>query len=132
MASRIQAINTYRPKLKRGCTVGFDELVAYLTGHSGVTEGQIIRVLYLLADAVVFYGQVGRGVRLPGLGTYLPNLRPDGTWNVEHRQDRELKNRLNRESHFSGTVLNKENLGKSPDELVALWNQIHPEDPVEP
>jgi len=29
-----------------------------------------------------------------------------------------------------GTILNRRNMGKTPDELVALWNEDHPGDPV--
>ena len=29
-----------------------------------------------------------------------------------------------------GTILNRRNVGKTPDELVALWNEDHPDDPV--
>jgi hypothetical protein len=38
---------------------------------------------------------------------------------------------LNDRSKFSATILNRANIGKSADELVAQWNAEHPEDPVE-
>jgi len=31
---------------------------------------------------------------------------------------------------FGGTIMNRKNIGKSADELVALWNETHPDDPV--
>jgi len=31
---------------------------------------------------------------------------------------------------FTGTILNREHIGKTSDELVARWNAEHPEDPV--
>ena len=30
-----------------------------------------------------------------------------------------------------GYIINAENIGKSSDELVAMWNEAHPDDPVE-
>jgi hypothetical protein len=29
-----------------------------------------------------------------------------------------------------GTILNRENIGKTAEELVMLWNKAHPEDQV--
>jgi len=40
-----------------------------------------------------------------------------------------LKQALN-SGNFYGTLKNKHNRGKSADELVALWNELHPDDPV--
>jgi hypothetical protein len=61
--------------------------------------------------------------------SYLPNTRLDGTIDIEPRQDPRLKRDLNQRK-FGGTTMNRTNIGKSADELVALWNEIHPGDPV--
>ena len=131
MAARIKAINFFRPKLQRGATVQLDELAAFIAHRTGLNSSEIIAVLCELRDAIIFFFLTGRGVKLPGLGSYLPNLKPDGTLNTEHRQDRRLKQHLKSSPYFSGKILNKENIGKSMDELVALWDEAHPEDPVE-
>lgn len=131
MASRIKAINALRPKLERGRTVQISELVAYLKSRSGLTAGQLTFVLSLLEEAVAFYNRAGRGVKLPGLGTYLPNIQLDGRLDVEHRLDRGLKGRLNNDGPFTGKILNRGNRGKTAGDLMELWNQIHPDDPVE-
>jgi hypothetical protein len=81
-----------------------------------------------LHDAIVWFNRTGRGVKLEGLGTYLPNIRLDGTFDVQHRLDWGLRRALNR-PEFKGTILNRRNIGKTPDELVAQWNEDHPEDP---
>jgi hypothetical protein len=31
---------------------------------------------------------------------------------------------------FTGTVLNRENIGKTAGDLITLWNDAHPDDPV--
>jgi hypothetical protein len=31
---------------------------------------------------------------------------------------------------FFSEILNRRNIGKTPDELVELWNVEHPDDPV--
>jgi hypothetical protein len=53
------------------------------------------------------------------LGTYLPNLRLDGTLDIDNQQDPHLKVGLNQDT-FDGTIINRPNIGKSAEELVAL------------
>lgn len=130
MASKITAISAYRPRIELGPTVKQTELVQYIAGRIGLTEGTLEMVLKELRDAVIFYNRAGRGVKLEGLGTYLPNLKVDGTFDVEHRLDRDIKNALNAPAAFAGTLLNRDHIGRSADDLIALWNTEHPDDPV--
>jgi hypothetical protein len=83
-----------------------------------------------LRDAIIFFNLMGRGVKLEGLGTYLPLIKHSGELNVSHRLDREIKNALNTPGLYNREILNQENIGKSVDELVELWNAEHPDDPV--
>jgi hypothetical protein len=129
MASRIKAINTLRPRIKVDRTVHLDELVRHVARHTGLNESEIVQVLVELRDTIVYYNRSGTGVKLEGLGTYLPNMRLDGSLDVHYRLDKGLKRRLNRIG-FEGRVLNRQNVGKTADELVALWNDQHPDDPV--
>lgn len=66
MASRIKAINTLRPRLQRGRTAEFDEVVGFVRRNTGLSEGKITNVILQLRDAVVFSHRRGRGVCLPG------------------------------------------------------------------
>jgi hypothetical protein len=86
-------------------------------------------VLTGLQDAVLHFNGQGRGVKLEGLGTYLPNINYRGELDAAHRLDRRLKRELNNGS-FSGKIRNKKNIGKSAAEVIALWNAEHPDDPV--
>ncbi len=129
MASRIKAIQTYRPRIKMGRTVETDELAEYVADRTGYDKGDIIHMLTLFHNAIVSFNRYGQGVKLEGLGTYLPNIRLDGTFDVQHRLNWGLRRELNR-GDFRGTILNRRNIGKTPDELVALWNEEHPDDPV--
>ena len=130
MASKIKAINTLRPRIKLSRTVKMDDLVQHIANHTGLNKGEIMLVLLELHDAIIFFNHSGQGVKLEGLGTYLPNLRLDGTVDVHYRQDPQLRKGLNK-NNFRGTVVNRKNIGKTPDELVALWDEAHPDDPVE-
>ncbi len=130
MASRIKAINAFRPRIDLGPTVQKQELVRYIADRTGLNEGEVDVVLKELRDAIVFFHRQGRGVRLEGLGTYLPNIDLSGAFDVQHRLDPEIRKALNVPGTFTGAILNRENIGKSPDELVAMWNEAHPDDPV--
>lgn len=131
MAKKIEALGAYRPRIELGSTVQRDELVEYLSSRTGINEGLLIFVLQEVRDAIISYSRRGRGVKLDGLGTYLPNIKLDGTLNVEHRLDRGIKEALNKPRSFSGSIENREHIGKTVEELVKVWNTEHPNDPIE-
>ena len=86
------------------------------------------QVLLELRDTVLFFNLRGQPVKLEGLGTYTPKISLDGKMGVGHRADVALKNGLNQPGAFKGEVENAANIGKTSDELVAMWNEEHPDD----
>jgi len=130
MANKLKAMNAYRPKIALGATVQKAELLRHIAGRTGINEGTLDYAMREVRDAIISYGQSGRGVKIEGLGTYLPNIGLDGAFNVDYRQAPDIKNGLNTPGAFTGQIENKDNIGKTADELVALWNQEHPDDPV--
>lgn len=131
MASRISIINHYRPQIEYGKTADWREVAEFLEARTTLSKTDIIATLTGLQDAVLHFNSQGRGVKLEGLGTYLPNINYQGEIDAAHRLDRRLKRRLNNGS-FSGKIRNKKNIGKTVEEVVALWNAEHPDDPVTP
>ena len=130
MASRIAAINTYRPKIKLGRTAGTDELVEFIARSTGLNESGVRQVLLELRDAVIAFNRQGRAVKLEGLGIYTPSLDLDGVVKVSHRADTAVGAALNQSGAFRGEILNRESIGQASDDLVARWNTEHPDDPV--
>jgi nucleoid DNA-binding protein len=130
MASRIRAINAYRPRVDLGKRAGMDDLVDLISARTGLNEGDVRQVLLELRDVVLFFNLRGQPVKLEGLGTYTPSIQLDGTFKVGHRADMDLKNGLNVPGEFRGDILNRENVGKTSDELVEMWNTEHPDDQV--
>jgi hypothetical protein len=130
MATRIQAINALRPKIKLGKRAGTEDLVQYMARSTGLNESGVRQVLLELRDTTLFFALRGQPVYLEGLGTYTPTIGVDGEIGVGHRADVKIKNGLNARGAFKGDVINAENIGKTGDELVALWNAAHPDDPV--
>lgn len=131
MARKITAIRKYRPEIKREPTRQMRHLVEGIARGTGLSEGEIRFVLYELRDAILEAHSHGQAVKLDGLGIFTPTIRMDGSLDVLFRPEVDLLNKLNDPSHFYARILNKSNIGKSADELVAQWNQEHPEDPVE-
>ena len=130
MANKIMAINAYRPRVEAGNTVQKQELVRQLARATGLNEGSADLVIKELRDIIIENLRAGRGVKAEGLGTWLPNIDTTGVFDVQYRMDSFLKNALNVQGIFSGDILNRENIGKTSAELVAKWNEEHPEDPV--
>ena len=126
MASKIQAINANRPRIKLGRTAGNEELIEFIARSTGLNESGIRQALLELRDAVITFNKQGRAVKLDGLGTYTPSINLEGTIKVGHRADSSLKNALNMKSAFKGDIINRENIGKTSDELVIMWNTENP------
>ena len=129
MASPISALNHYRPQIEYGETAGWREVAEFLEARTTLSKTDIIATLTGLQDAVLHFNLQGRGVKLEGLGTYLPNINYQGEIDAAHRLDRRLKRQLN-DGSFSGKIRNKKNIGKTVEQVVAMWNAEHPDDPV--
>jgi hypothetical protein len=130
MASKITAINTYRPRVEAGNTVQKQELIRQMARATGLNEGSMDLTLKELRDIIIENLRAGRGIKVEGLGTWLPNIDLAGEFDVQYRMDSFLKSALNVNGVFSGTILNRDNIGKTSAELVTQWNTDHPTDLV--
>jgi hypothetical protein len=130
MAHRIKAINAYRPRIEQGNTVQKPELVRALSRSTGLVEGSIDQSIKELRDQIIEYCRAGRAVKVEGLGTWTPTISLDGTLDIQYRPDAAFSYGLNIPGIFSGTILNRENVGKTSEELVTMWNTQYPDDQV--
>lgn len=130
MAYKIQAINAYRPRLDQGNTVKQPELLRTLSHGTGLLEGAVDHSIKELRDKIIFYCQSGRAVKVDGLGTWTPSIGLDGKINIQYRPDPAFNYRINMPGMFTGSIINREHIGKTGDELVDKWNEDNPEDPV--
>lgn len=131
MAPKIKAIGAYRPRIDQGKTAQKPELLRAASRATGIVEGTFDLSICELRDQIIEFCRAGRAVKVDGIGTWTPNLQMDGSINIQYRADNALVNALNLPGVFSGAILNAENIGKSTDELVALWNEAYPEDPID-
>ncbi len=130
MAEKIVAINAYRPKIKLGKRAELKEIVEIIAGRNTLNEGQVYLALKEFRDVVAYLAKIGRSAHIEGLGTYTPKISIDGTYSISHRLHSEIKDELNKNRAFQGEVLNKDNIGKTSEELVTMWNTDNPDDQV--
>ncbi len=130
MAHRIKVISMIRPRIKQGTTVQRPELLRAASYATGLVEGVYDLCMRELHYQIIFFLRQGRAVKVEGLGTLTPIVGLDGSFGIQYRPDNALIQALNLRGVFTGKIRNREHLGKSPDELVACWNELHPEDPV--
>jgi hypothetical protein len=97
---------------------------------TGLVEGSVDLSIKELRDQIIAFNRTGRAVKVEGLGTFAPNIDLNGTLAITYRPDPTLNFGLNAPGTFTGTIANREFIGKSPTELVERWNNEHPEDPI--
>jgi hypothetical protein len=131
MTSRIAAIKATRPQIDLIQTLSTQQLIEHIAGRTSLNAGEITEMAYELCDALGFFLSMGQPIHLEEVGTFTPDMRLDGTFFVHFRPSVELKHRLNTPGAFSGRLRNRQNIGKTSDDLVTQWNQQHPEDRVE-
>ena len=130
MAEKINAIARYRPRVKLGKRALLAEVVKLIVARSTLNEGEVCNALRELRDVIGYLCIVGRPVLLDGIGTFTPELNLDGTLKISHRLSSYLKNEINKPNVFLGDFVNFENIGKTSNELVAIWNEENPDDPI--
>jgi hypothetical protein len=66
-----------------------------------------------------------------GIAIFTPSVDLEGNFNINVRVDKRLMAPLNAPCAFHGRIKNSNNIGKTSQELVGLWNEKYPEDPVQ-
>jgi hypothetical protein len=131
MAPRIKAVNAFRPRIEQGNTVQKPELLRAVSRATGIVEGTLDQSIKEVRDQIIEFNRAGRAVKVDGLGTFSPSIDLEGNLSISFRPDTAFANGLNVPGIFSGTILNRENIGRTSEELVALWNENNPDDRVE-
>lgn len=131
MAHRIKAINAFRPRIDQGNTVQKAELIRGLSRATSLVEGSVELAMKELRDQLIEHLRAGRAVKVDGLGIWTPTIALDGTLDIQYRPDPAFDYGLNLPGMFTGKIHNPQNIGKTSDDLVLLWNEANPTDLVE-
>jgi nucleoid DNA-binding protein len=129
MAKKIQAWTEFRPRLESTNPMTSKELIENIIAATNQSRGSVQAVLSELDVQIESALKSGRIVQLPNSTHYQPIGKKDGSVNIKVRVNPELDKRINAE--FRGKWINSANIGKSEEEIIALWNEAHPEDPIE-
>ena len=130
MAPRIKAVNAYRPKIEQGNTVQKPELIRAVSRATSLVEGSVDQAIKEVRDQLIEFCRAGRAVKVDGLGTFTPTIDLEGKFAISFRADPALNYGMNVPGTFSGTILNRSNIGKTSDDLVSMWNTEYPDDQV--
>lgn len=130
MAPKIKAVNAYRPRIEQGNTVRKPEFLRAVSRATSLVEGSVDLVVKEMRDQIIMFCNAGRAVKVEGLGTFSPNIDLTGNFSISFRPDPAFANSMNVPGTFSGTILNREHIGKTSEDLVSMWNEQYPDDQV--
>ncbi len=129
MANKIQAINAYRPRFKKGRKVDKDDIARWLEDRTLLTEGQARAGITDLSKATKFYLLEHRDVEIEGMGKLVLELGLDGEVRLSLRVEPDFMADLVADLKVNAeTVENADNIGKTSEELFDMWDEDHPDD----
>jgi hypothetical protein len=129
MATKIQAIQRYCPRIKLGPAARKDFYISLLNMRTALSGGVLKNIQECEVEMLITLLLNGQSVHT-GAAVYTPSVDLDGKFNVTVRVDNRILRALNVPGAFRGEMENGENVGKTANELVALWNADNPANPV--
>jgi hypothetical protein len=129
MAKAIQAWTEFGPRLEPTDPMTGDELIENIIAATNQSRGSVLAVLSELDVQIETGLKAGRIVQLPNGTHYRPIGKKEGVIDINVRVNPALDKQVN--AGFRGKWRNGVNIGKGEDEIVALWNEAHPDDPIE-
>jgi hypothetical protein len=129
MAKKIQAWTEFGPRLEPAAPISPEGLIERIVLATNQSRGSVKAVLDEL-DAQIELGlKEGSIVQLPNGTHFKPTGKKDGSIEVDVRVNPAVVRNVN--TGFRGKWRNAANIGKSEAEMMALWNEAHPDDPIE-
>jgi len=128
MAKKIQIWSAYGPKITLGNPMTKDEIIENIVAATNQSKGSVLAVLAELDVQLEAGLKSGRIVHLPNGTHFEPIGKKDGSVDIGVRVSPDLDKKVN--SGFRGKWVNSENIGKTEAEMIAIWNEAHPEDQI--
>jgi hypothetical protein len=129
MAKKIQMWTAFGPKLAAATPVEAEEVIEQLVQATNQTRGSILAVLSELDEVILQGLRSGRIVKMPNGTHYRPIGKKDGSIKVSVRLNPRLSKLIAADRRANW--VNAQNIGKSEAEMIVLWNEAHPDDPIE-
>jgi hypothetical protein len=129
MNNKIKAWTKFGPRLEPKEPMESDEVIENIVKVTNQSKGSVLAVLSELDVQLESGLKAGRVVRLPNGTHYRPVGKKDGRIDILVRVNPEIDKNVN--VNFRGKWRNAENIGKSEAEIIAIWNETYPQDPIE-
>jgi hypothetical protein len=130
MATLLQAMVAYGPKIELMQAADPQQFMEMITRRTTLSAGVVKNVQESELETLISLLKEGRPVHT-GAAIFTPSIDLDGNLNINVRVDKRMLTALNAPGGFSGLIKNRENIGKTSQELVEIWNKEHPDDPVQ-
>ena len=100
-----------------------------ITQRTTLSAGVVKNVQESEVETLIGLLKEGRSVRT-GIAIFRPTIDAEGNLSVSVRVDKRITAALNVPGAFTGKVENNDNVGKSTQEIVDIWNAANPEDQI--
>jgi len=130
MAKKIEAVKAYCPRLDLYKAADSERFMQLITQRTTLSPGVVRNVQESEIETLIGLLLEARPVHT-GIGIYTPSIGLDGALEIKVRVDLRLLRALNSADAFRGRIINAANIGKSVDDLVALWNADHLDNLIE-
>lgn len=128
MAKKIQAWVEFGPRIQLSDPMTSKEIIENLINATSQSRGSVLAMLSELDVQIEAGLKAGRIVQLPNGTHFEPVGKKDGSIIICVRVNPEVTRSVNAE--FRGKWLHSENIGINEAEIIDLWNQAHPDDPL--
>jgi hypothetical protein len=126
MAKKIQAWTAFGPRILLGDPLTPKDIIENIVAATNQSKGSVLAVLAELDVQIEAGLKAGRIVQMPNGTHFQPTGKKDGSVNIDVRVNPELDKKVNAE--FRGKWANSQNIGKSEADIIAQWNEAHPDD----
>ena len=131
MAHKIQAINAYRPRIKKLGVAHENDITAWMVDRTLMTQGQARASVSNVVEVIEFYLLNGQDVDIEGFGKVVLDIGLDGKFSIGLRVEQGYMASFEAKFDKSARMIeNVGNIGKTGDELCDAWDAEHPDDPV--
>lgn len=131
MANFLKAHRAFGPQLRLNQPVDLDELVEWMAMRTNLSKGMVMMMLQELNEAILYFNRQGTPVKLPGIGTFSPSIDRNGGYDIHLRLDPQLRRGINAPRAYTGRIHNRMHIGLDDAQYKAIWDQAHPDDPLE-
>jgi hypothetical protein len=130
MATKIEAINAHRPRITLGKAATEERFMELITQRTTLSSGVVKNVQESEVETLI--GLLLDGVPVhTGTAIYTPSIDLEGKFEVKVKVDARILRDLNAKGAFRGSLVNAENIGKTSEDLIALWNKDNPENLID-